>query len=162
MDGRPAAPARPWWLGLGIIAIGAVWLYGAASLSQTAQYAAIGPGLFVTAIGIVLIALGGFLLAQIAQGEEFKPQDAEDAMADAPADRVALLTAIAAAGLPLLTMRQLGFPITGTLSFMLVARAFGSRRVLVDLAVGAVLSIVAYFGFTRLGVGLGGVLPLLR
>lgn len=141
--------------------MGAVWLYGAASLPQTAQYAAIGPGLFVTVIGIALVILGALLLWQIAQGEEFAPQDAEDAMADAPADRGALLTAVVAAGLPLLTMRWLGFPITAALSFALAARAFGSRRLPLDIVIGAVLSLVAYYGFRRLGVGLGDVLPLL-
>ena len=160
-DGRSAAPARPWGLGLGLIAMGGVWLYGAAALPQTAQYAAIGPGLFVTLIGAALVILGALLLWQIAQGEEFAPQDAEDAMADAPADRDALLTAVAAAGLPLLTMRWLGFPITGALSFALVARAFGSRRLLLDLLIGAILSVVAFIGFSRLGVGLGDIFPLL-
>jgi len=35
------APARPWWVGLAIILIGIVWVVGAFSLPQTAQYAAI-------------------------------------------------------------------------------------------------------------------------
>jgi len=141
--------------------MGAVWLYGAASLPQTAQYAAIGPGMFVTLIGAALVILGALLLWQITQGEQFAPQDAEDAMADAPADRVALLTAAAAAGLPLLTMKWRGFPITASLSFTLVARAFGSRRLPLELAIGLVLSLAAFYGFRRLGVGLGEVLPLL-
>ena len=159
--GRNVASARPWWLGLGIVAIGAVWLYGAFSLPQTAQYAVIGPGLFVTLIGVVLIVLGGLLLLQIARGEQFSPQDSEDAMSEAPADSVALVTAMAAAALPLFTIRQLGFPLTATLVFALVARAFGSRRLILDLAIGLALSVAAYFGFVRLGVSLGGFLPLL-
>ena len=161
MDGRPSAPAKPYWLGLGVIAIGGVWLYGALSLPQTAQYAQIGPGLFVTVIGIALIGLGALLMYQIARGEEFKPQDSEDATADAPADRMALLTAVAATALPLLTIGHLGFPLTATLSFALVARAFGSRRPALDLAIGLGLGLVAYFGFIQLGVTLGGLFPLL-
>ena len=160
-DGRLGAPLRPWWLGIGIMGIGAVWLYGAASLPQGAQYAVIGPGLFVTVIGIALILLGGLLTAQIARGEQFSPQEAEDAMADAPADRRALVTAALAAALPLLTMRSLGFPLTATLSFAMVAHAFGSRRFVLDLVIGATLSAIAYWGFTRLGVGLGPAFPLL-
>src|SRR5215210_6503555 len=135
-DGRPAAPVRPYWLGLGIAAIGAIWLYGAASLPQTAQYAAIGPGLFVTLIGAGLVILGVLLTVQIAQGEQFEAQDAEDALASAPADPKAFFLATAAAALPILTIPYLGFPLGATLSFMLVARAFGSRRPALDLLIG--------------------------
>jgi putative tricarboxylic transport membrane protein len=155
------APTRPWWVGIGVIAIGAVWLFGAASLPQSAQYARIGPGLVVTLVGIGLIVLGGIFLWQVARGETFAPQDAEDAVADAPPDMRALLTAAAAAGLPVVLMRPIGFPITAALSFALVARAFGSRRLLLDIIIGLVLSVVAYFGFIRLGVTLGGFLPFL-
>ena len=158
-DARFRAPARPWWLGIGIIAIGLIWLYGAASLPQGAQYARIGPGLFVTLIGAVLVVLGAILLWQIAHGETFSPQDAEDAMAHAPADIPALLTAAAAAAVPLLTMRPLGFPITAALAFALVTRAFGSRRILLDLVIGALLGALVYFGFIQLGVGLGPLFP---
>ncbi len=155
------ASARPWWLGVAIVALGLIWLYGAFSLPQTAQYARIGPGLSVTVIGAALVLLGILLLVQIAQGEQFSSQDSEDAAADAPADRRALLMAAAAAALPLLTIRHLGFPLTATLSFALVARAFGSTRPVVDLVIGLTLSLVAYFLFAWLGVTLGGFLPLL-
>jgi putative tricarboxylic transport membrane protein len=156
--GRPP-PARPYWLALGVIAIGAVWLAGAAPLAQTAQYARIGPGLFVTIVGAGLVALGAMLLVQIARGEEFSAQDSEDAAAGAPADWRAFATAIAAAAAPLLTMRPLGFPLTGALSFALVARALGSRRLALDLTIGLLLGSLAYLGFARLGVTLGGFFP---
>jgi putative tricarboxylic transport membrane protein len=157
--GRPRAPARPWWLGLGLIAFGGVWLYGALSLAQTAQYAVIGPGLMVTLVGAGLIALGALLLLQIAGGEEFSPQDTEDAMANAPADRVAFFTATAAAALPIVLTKPLGFPLSAALSFALVARAFGSRRLLLDLVIGAALGTIAFLGFERLGINLGDFFP---
>ena len=160
-DGHPPAPSRPYWLGAGVIAIGAVWIYGALTLPQTAQYARVGPGLFVLLIGVALVFLGILLVVQIARGEQFAAQEAEDAMADAPADKPALLTAVAAAAVPLLTMRHLGFPLTAALSFALVARAFGSPRLLVDLLIGFGLGTLAYLGFAQLGVTLGGFLPLL-
>jgi putative tricarboxylic transport membrane protein len=159
--GRSLTGARPYWLGLGIAAIGAVWIYGALSLSQTAQYAKIGPGLFLMVIGIVLIALGGLLILQIARGEVFSPQETEDAEADAPTNWPAFAYAAAAAALPIFTMKPLGFPITGALSFTLIARAFGSRRSTLDLGIGIVLAVVSYLLFVQLGVTLGGPLPLL-
>ncbi len=139
--------------------MGGVWLYGAAGLPQGARYAAVGPGLSVTVSGLGLVILGIILMVQVARGERFEPQDAEDAVATAPMDRVAFLTALVAAGLPILTIRTLGLPATATLCFALVSRAFGSRRPLIDLATGAALASLAWFLFSRLGLQLGRFFP---
>ncbi len=150
---------RPWWLGLAIIGIGAVWLYEGSSLPQLGGYAALGPGFFVTLIGIALIGLGATLLVQIARGEDFQAQDSEDAEASIPASWRALTLAAAAAALPLLTMEPLGFPLTAMASFALVTRAFGSRRIVFDCLIGLVLGAVCWLGFMKLGVNLGGAFP---
>jgi len=151
---------RPWWLGLAVIAIGAVWLQQGYALPKSGGYAGVGPGDFVMLVGAALIVLGLALLAQIARGDSFEPQEAESAEAGARPSRKALLFAAAGAAIPLLTMRPLGFPLTAMLAFALVTRAFGSRRVLFDCAVGLALGIICWLGFTRLGVTLGGALPL--
>lgn len=69
----------PWWLGLAVIFLGAVCFYASSDLAATAQYAAIGPGMFVAAVGLGLVGLGVLLLVQIARGEVFEPEDAENA-----------------------------------------------------------------------------------
>lgn len=155
------APARPLWLGFAVVALGGVWLYGAFSLPQTVRYAVVGPGLFPTLVGAGLVLLGVLLLVQIARGERFAPQQAEDVDADAPASWPAFFTAVAAAGVPIVTMRSLGFPVTATLTFALVARAFGSRTLARDLTIGLVMGLVCWYGFSELlGIGLPA-LPLL-
>lgn len=151
---------RPWWLGGVIIAIGALWLYQASTLPQLGGYAALGPGFFVSVIGGALIVLGILLLIQIARGETFEAQDAEDAEADATTSWPSLLLAAAGAAVPLLTMQPLGFPLTAMFAFALVTRAFGSRRLVFDCALGLGIGLLCWFGFSRLGVSLGGVLPL--
>jgi putative tricarboxylic transport membrane protein len=158
--GGPAAVSRPWWLGAAVVALGCVCLYGATGLAQGARYAAIGPGLFVTVAGGGLVLLGVLLLVQIARGERFEPQDSEDAAGDVKADPKALAIALVAAVVPIFTMQPLGLPITAMLSFTLVARAFGSKKTLLDLVYGALLGIFAWFLFTRLGLQLGGFLPI--
>ena len=100
-SGDGSAASRPWWLGAAVIALGCVCLYGAAQLPQGARYAAIGPGMFVTVAGGGLVFLGIALLVQIARGEKFEPQDAEDASGDEKANPVALATALAAAIVPI-------------------------------------------------------------
>ena len=151
---------RPWWLGLAVIAIGAVWLQQGYALPEMGGYAGVGPGAFVKVVGLALIALGLVLIAQIARGMSFQPQDAESAEAGARPSRRALAYAAAGAAVPLLTMAPLGFPLTAMLSFALVTHAFGSRRLVLDCVIGLVLGLACWAGFSQLGVTLGGVLPL--
>lgn len=153
---------RPWWLGLAVIAIGAVWLQQGYGLPKMGGYAGVGPGDFVMLVGAALIVLGLILIAQIARGEAFNPQEAESAQAEAPPSRRALAFAAAGAAIPLLTMRPLGFPLTAMLAFALVTHAFGSRRILLDCAIGLALGVICWVGFSKLGVTLGGALPLAR
>lgn len=158
--GGARAVSRPWWLGLAVIALGGVCLYGSTSLAQSARYSSIGPGLFVTIAGGGLVILGVMLLVQIARGEQFEPQDAEDAAGDLKANPVALGTALAAVLLPIFTIETLGLPITAMLSFTLVARSFSSRKPLLDLVYGAILGTAAWFLFSSLGLQLGAFLPI--
>lgn len=149
------AASRPWWVGFAVLAIGAFWLYGASLLQFGSTHARVGPGVFVALTGGGLVLLGLVLLAQIARGARFETQDSEDAASDQPADWTAFGTAVLAASLPLYTMERFGFVLTAALMFALIARAFGSRRLLVDIAIGAVLAAACWFGFSKLGVDLG-------
>ena len=100
---------RPWWLGGAVVAVGALWLYGAVQLPIDATHARIGPGMFVAIVGGALVLLGLALTVQIARGTRFEPQDAEDAVAGQAPSRKALLTALLGAALPLYTMERFGF-----------------------------------------------------
>lgn len=150
----------PWWLGLAVILMGAVCIYASTELPATAQYAAVGPGMFVTGVGLGLMGLGVLLLIQIARGEVFEPEEAENAVTGQAMDKRAFATALLAAILPALTIEFLGLPLTAMLSFMLVARAFGSKRLVLDLVVGFVLATFCWFMFGWLGLQLGGFFPL--
>lgn len=150
----------PWWLGLGVMLMGGVCLYASSELAATAQYAAIGPGMFVSGVGIGLLGLGVLLLIQVARGEVFEALEAENAASDQPMDKRAFCTALLAAALPSLVIGILGLPATAMLSFMLVARAFGSRRTVLDLVAGFALGGVSWFLFGWLGLQLGGFFPL--
>ncbi len=151
---------RPWWLGLAVMLMGAVCFHASTELAATAQYAAIGPGLFVVAVGLGLIVLGILLLIQIARGEVFEPEETENAAPGQTMDKRAFFTALVAVILPALTIETLGLPLTAMLSFMLVARAFGSRRLMSDLIVGFALGSLSWLLFGWLGLQLGGFFPL--
>ena len=155
----PAPEKRPWWLGLLVVAIGALWFAQGMGMPALGGYAALGPGFFVTVVGALLMLMGGILIVQIARGETFSPQQTENAEAQARANWPSFLWALAGVAAPLAAMKPLGFPLTAMVAFSLVTRAFGSRRLLLDAAIGLVLGLVAWFGFTRLGVNLGALFP---
>jgi putative tricarboxylic transport membrane protein len=160
--GSASAPAvRPWGLGIAVVAFGLVWIYGALSLTQAATYAVIGPALFPALIGAGLVILGGLLIVAVARGERFEPQETEDADATRAPSRMAFWTTLAAGLLPVVVIRPLGFPVAAALTFALTARAFGSRRLALDLGVGFLLGAACWFLFARLlGLSLPGFPPL--
>jgi putative tricarboxylic transport membrane protein len=142
------------------MALGGIWLSNAFRLDVIASYGGIGPGLFVGLVGVGLVLLGIVLMIQIRRGERFDPQATEDMTPDAPVSRRGLLLTVTASAVPLATMQQVGFPVTAALVFALVARAFGTRRIVHDLVFGLILGSVCWYGFRGLGVALGGFLPL--
>jgi putative tricarboxylic transport membrane protein len=146
---------------VGVVLFGVVWLHGALSLPQAATYAVVGPGLVPAVVGVALIVLGALLLLAIARGERFEPQETEDADATRAPSGVAFWTTLAAGLLPVVAIRPLGFPVAAALTFALTARAFGSRRLVLDLGVGIVLGVGCWFLFARLlGLSLPGFPPL--
>ncbi|MGX1790075.1 tripartite tricarboxylate transporter TctB family protein [Bosea sp. NPDC055332] len=154
---RQARQHKPWWLGLALAIMGALWLNGARGIASTTSYIGLGPAAIVLAVGLGLTILGIILILQALRGE-FAAVDDE---AEAPPSRAAFMLALAGVAIPLLTMRWLGFPLTAMLAFTLVTHGFGSRRTALDLAIGFVLGSAAWFGFSRLGISLGGFLPLI-
>lgn len=152
---------KPYWLAGGVILWGAIWVWQGLKLAQFDQYAHIGPGLPVTAVGAGLLVLGVILALQIRNGVRFEAQETEDVSPDGDVSHRALALAAAGCAVPMLTMPTLGFVITATLSFWLVARAFRSPRPLADLAVGAGMSLLAFWLFGKLGVQLGPLLPFM-
>ncbi|MGO4706142.1 tripartite tricarboxylate transporter TctB family protein [Microvirga sp. 2MCAF38] len=153
---------RPWWIGIAVLVIGGIWIHGASGISATTKYVGMGPAAMVGAVGAGLVLIGVLLILQVARGENFNPQEEESADADAPPSRKAFLLALAGICVPLVTIQALGFPITAALTFALVTHAFGSRRTVFDLAVGAVIGAGSWFGFSKLGIDLGAFLPLIR
>ncbi|NLJ51145.1 MAG: tripartite tricarboxylate transporter TctB family protein [Alcaligenaceae bacterium] len=153
--------SKPWWLGIAVVLLGAICLYSGSNLPSTAQYAAIGPGLFVNLAGLGLVILGILLTIQIARGERFESQDTENASGSTPMDKRAFITALIGCLIPALTIKTLGLPLTAMLTFTLIARAFGSSKVLIDLICGFLLGALSWLLFSYLGLQLGEFFPLI-
>lgn len=158
--------AGPGWLGVPVAVFGAVWVYGAEGISSTTGFQGIGPAVMVRGVGIALVVLG--LLLAIGSFRAAPAPGAGDAEADASAAATAptsaprwrtLGLALFALLLAPLALPVLGFPLVAMVVFALIARAFGSRRLGLDLAIGAALGALAWWGFSGLGISLGPALP---
>jgi len=137
-------------LALAVLLLGLFLTVETAALRTGPGYSAIGPKLFpwLVAAGLVLVGLA--LLREARSGAVEHPTGFE---LDAPP----LLLVTAGLVAQMLLMQLAGFVLASTLLFVAVARAFGSRRLVRDAAIGLALCAVVHVAFTR---GLGLHLPL--
>jgi putative tricarboxylic transport membrane protein len=139
-------------IGIGLVVLGCVIGFDAATMRVPPSYSKVGPQVFpaIVSIGLVVTGLATALRSVLAGMTRPVVVDSADT------DWRAL--GIVAAGLVLhaLLLKTLGFVIMALVLFMIVAVALGSRHYLRDATIGVVMALVTYFGFTR---GLGLQLP---
>ena len=136
-------------LGGGVLALGAFIAIATSRFEVGPSHAAVGPRLFPYLIAAGLIVVGLALLRQGLFGHIAHEGGFE---LDWPA------VAFVCAGLiaQMLLLELAGWIIATTILFVAVARAFGSRRPLIDIAIGLALTGLAFVVFTY---GLGLNLP---
>jgi putative tricarboxylic transport membrane protein len=138
-------------LGLGVVAVAAVAGWQAAVIPVTPLYARIGPTVFPSMGAVLLGVLGLLLVVQGLRGGWQERAEAEVAL-----DWRAL--GLIGAGLlaNVVLIGPLGFSLSSTVMFTLIAAGFGSRRPARDAAIGLALACAAFFGFAEaLGVNIG-------
>ena len=112
-------------------------------------YAAIGPKLFPWLVAAGLLLVGGALLYEARAGAVAHP-------AGFDLDLPPALMVTAGLVLQMILMKPAGFVIASTVMFVAVTHALGSRRLVLNVAVGFVLCLATYVAF-RWGLGL--ILP---
>lgn len=141
------------WIAAGVVALGVFMMSQTMQINVSANYARVGPRVFPWIVSSVLVLLGLGLMRDALTGRWIR----DDGEVPLPApDRTAMLWLAIGLALYLLTIKFAGFPIATGLLFAFAARAFASRTILLDLAIGLVLGIVVYIGFHH---GLGLTLP---
>jgi len=140
-------------MGAFLLALGAFVAIGVGRMEIAASHAAVGPKMFPYLVATGLIVVGVLILREAVFGTP-------------PEDEVArydwLAVALVSGGLlaQMAIIDRGGWILAATALFALVARAFGSRRVYADAALGLVLSALA-FVFFNYGLDLnlpGGVI----
>jgi len=140
-----------------LVAVGAFLIYDALSLEAGfAKVDPVGPKLFPTAIGAVLIVLAVVLAIAIPRGSVGEADAGEDVDPNSPGDwrTVGLLVGLFVA--VILLVNPLGWAITGTLLFAGAATILGSRHYIRNIVIGALLAVASFYAFYS---GLGIQLP---
>jgi putative tricarboxylic transport membrane protein len=140
-----------------LVAVGAFLIYDALSLEVGfAKVDPVGPKAFPVVIGVVLIVLAVVLAVAIPRGSIGEADAGEDVDPNTPGDwrTVGLLVGLFVAVIVL--VEPLGWVITGTLLFAGAATILGNRHYVRNIAIGAVLALISFYGFYS---GLGIPLP---
>jgi len=137
--------------------VGVFLIYDALSLAGGfAKVDPVGPKFFPLVIGSALLVTAVILGVAIARGSVGEADAGEDIDPDAPSDwrTVGLLFAMFVATIVL--VEPLGWAITGALLFAGSATILGSKRYVLNIVIGVVLSVGSFYAFYS---GLGIPLP---
>jgi putative tricarboxylic transport membrane protein len=145
-------------VGLAGVGLGGFVIQQALSGGYEPSYATVGPGVFpfVVGVGLVLVGLGLVAQALLGSGRVTWIEAGGTGATDAPSPLARLLLIGAALVLDVALMQPAGFVLASTVLFVCVTRAFGSRRLVLDAALGLAFTGAIYVIFTR---GLKLLLP---
>lgn len=107
----------------------------------------VGPRAFPYAIGGVLIVLAALLALSTARGDRPEEEHGEDVDLTARPDWTTVGKLLGFLLVAMLTVNLLGWAITGAILFAGTAWSLGSRKPVLDIAVGAVLSVGSWYFF---------------
>ncbi|KAA0024297.1 tripartite tricarboxylate transporter TctB family protein [Antrihabitans cavernicola] len=140
-----------------LVIVGAFLIFDALTLAGGfAKVDPVGPKLFPMVIGIGLLLCAVILGVAITRGSKGEADSGEDIDPDSPGDwrTVGLLIAVFVATIVL--VNPLGWAITGGFLFAASATVLGSKKYLLNIIIGAVLSVGSFYAFYS---GLGIPLP---
>ena len=107
----------------------------------------VGPRVFPYFVGAAMIVLAVLLAVATARGDVAEGEEGEDIDLTTPPDWLTVGKLLGILILNLLLVDLLGWPITGALLFAGCAWALGSRTLVRDVLVGAVLSVASWYFF---------------
>lgn len=128
-----------------VIGIGVLW--STSQLPVPTAYAKIGPRVFPYVVGGLLVVMGALLLrVAFARQWECEASDPQEPLPD--------LVPLAWVGggllLNMLLIQNIGFILSSTIMYVMVAKGFGARKLWFAAIVGFLLALVAYYGFAQL------------
>lgn len=134
---------------LGLLLIGLFVLVDTGNIPEQQSFSGVGPRFFPYLVGAGLVVTGALLAFRALTGG-WRAMPADDAEVHGAPDWGAFALISAGILLQMLLVGIAGFVLAGVVIFTLVARGFGSTRLLRDIVIGAVLVTAAYLVFTQL------------
>ncbi len=131
-------------LSAGVLALGVGAAAVTATLPSEGGYAGIGPNFMPGLVSAGLVVLGAWLLYEALSGGWRHVDRKDDFFKRSP-----FLWVSAGLFAHMALIGWAGFVIAGAVLFVFVARGFGSKRFLRDLAFGVALALVIYLFFTQ-------------
>jgi putative tricarboxylic transport membrane protein len=131
--------------------VGAYTIYDASTL-QVGFADPVGPRLFPYAVGTGLLVTSVLLVVSALRGDLPEAEGGEDVDLGVRADWVTVAKLVGIIGVTIATVGFLGWAISGAILFAGSTWALGSRTLVRDVIVGAVLSVASWYAFY---VGLG-------
>lgn len=126
--------------------VGAYTIYDATTL--TVGFAdPVGPQAFPYAIGGVMVLLGGLLALATARGDRPQAEEGEDVDLTLSPDWTTVLKLVAVFVVNIVLVDRLGWAVTGAILFAGCTWALGSRTIVKDVLIGAVLSVGSWYFF---------------
>ncbi len=136
----------------GLLAVVGAWTVYDASTLDVGFADPVGPRVFPYVIGGGMLLLAVLLAVATARGSRPEPEAGEDVDLTVSADWMTVTKLLGVLLFTVATMNLLGWAVSGALLFAGAAWVLGSRTVIRDLLVGAVLAVGSWYGFY---VGLG-------
>lgn len=138
-----------------LVVVGAYTFYDATTL-RVGFGDPVGPRLFPYVVGAVTVVLGLLLVLATLRGDLPQAEGGEDIDLHHRADWVTVLKLVGVLLFTVLTISLIGWAVSGALLFVGSAWALGSRTLVRDAIVGAVLSVSSWYFFHEV---LGVILP---
>jgi len=137
-------------LSLAVLATGAGVFFTGSRLSGNQGYSLVGPDMMPIVVGIGLIALGIWLLADALRGGWRNPEpDDPEVRGDHAFLGSAFLWVLAGLVAQMALMHTAGFVIAAGALFFCIAKGFGSSRPVRDLVIGLVIGLGVFLFFVQ-------------
>lgn len=140
-----------------LLAIGVLLLVEAGSIAIPGSNNTLGPRFFPYLVGGLVVAVALALGIAVLRGDRAPSEDSEDVDVDAGTSWVSVAVIAVAFGAHALLINVVGWPLSVTVMFALVAKALGASGWVRPLLAGGVTSVIVWIIFVKaLGVALPG------